>query len=69
MAKPESSSLKKIGYLKSLPKGADSSDYESITIRNKKGEKIIMYRLIPETKIMDDIENFSSSWKVYKSYL
>ena len=53
MAKPEFSSLKKIGYLKSLPKGADSSDYESITIKNKKGEKIMMYRLIPTVYMLE----------------
>lgn len=69
MTKTESSSLQKVGYLTSLPEGADSSDYESIIIKNKKGERIIMYRLISETKISDDIENFSSSWKVYESYL
>jgi len=69
MVKSESSSLEKIGYIKSLPKGARISDYESIIIKNKNGKKITMYRCISQNQETDKTEDFKKSWEVYKSYL
>ena len=62
-------SLEKTGYSKSLPKGADINNFESIEVTNKSGEKIKLYRLISDTKQIDDTNNFSSSWDVFNSYL
>tara|TARA_Y100000746_G_C15109850_1_gene287990 strand:- start:295 stop:498 length:204 start_codon:yes stop_codon:yes gene_type:complete len=66
--KSEKSSLENIGYIKELPKGSDIKDYEEIIIKNKKGEKITMYRLT-EQDTEEDISNFEDSWRVFKSYL
>ena len=63
------SSLESIGYIKKLPKGSDIKDYEEIYIKNKKGKKIVMYRLIEKYVPEDDINNFEESWRVFNSYL
>ena len=68
MPKNKISSLEKIGYIKSLPKGADINNYENISIKEKNGETFILYRLL-ERKKEDDTSNFSSSWGVFNSYL
>ena len=39
MHKKKTSSLEKIGYLKSLPKDADINNYESVSIKKKKWKK------------------------------
>ena len=62
-------SLEKIGYIKSLPKGADINDYENISIKAKNGEKLILYRALSDRKEVDDIGNFSNSWNVFNSLL
>ena len=62
-------SLEKIGYTKSLPKGADINDYENISIKEKNGETLILYRALEDRKEIDDTSNFSSSWGVFNSYL
>ena len=63
------SSLEKIGYIKSLPKGADINDYENISIKKKNGEILILYRALEDREEIDDTSNFSSSWGVFNSYL
>ena len=63
------SSFKKIGYQNILPQGADINDYESITLKEKNGEKIILYRYIKEKKEIDDITNFQNSWNIFNDYL
>lgn len=62
-------SLEKIGYIKKLPKNSDIRNYETITIKNKKGEKITMYRHLNDTKQIDETNNFEESWRVFNSYL
>ena len=69
MPEKEISSLEKIGYIKALPKGADINDYENISIKEKNGETLILYRALEDRKEIDDTSNFSSSWGVFNSYL
>ena len=69
MSEKNTSSLEKIGYLKTLPKDADINDYESLLITEKDGEKITLYRLSSEREEFDDTSNFSHSWDVFNSYL
>ena len=69
MSEKNTSSLEKIGYLKTLPKDADINDYESLLITEKDGKKITLYRLSSERKEFDDTSNFSNSWDVFNSYL
>ena len=69
MPEKKISSLEKIGYIKSLPKGADINNYENISIKEKNGETLILYRALEDRKEIDDTTNFSSSWGVFNSYL
>ena len=69
MPEEKISSLEKIGYIKSLPKGADINNYEKISIKKKNGETLILYRALEDRKEIDDTSNFSSSWGVFNSYL
>ena len=69
MSEKKISSLEKIGYIKSLPKGADINNYEKISIKKKNGETLILYRALEDRKEIDDTSNFSSSWGVFNSYL
>ena len=69
MPEKKISSLEKIGYIKSLPKGADINDYENISIKKDNGETLILYRALEDRKEIDDTSNFSSSWGVFNSYL
>ena len=69
MSEKNTSSLEKIGYLKTLPKDADINDYESLLITEKDGEKITLYRLSSEREEFDDTSNFSNSWDVFNSYM
>ena len=69
MSEKNTSSLEKIGYLKTLPKDADINDYESLLITEKDGKKITLYRLSSEREESDDTSNFSNSWDVFNSYL
>ena len=69
MSLKDLSSFKKIGYQNTLPQGADINDYESITLKEKNGEKIILYRYIKEKKKIDDITNFQNSWNIFNDYL
>ncbi len=69
MTEKETSNFERIGYLKNLPKGADINDYENITVKNKEGESIKLYRKIVEEKQFDDTTNFSNSWDVFNALL
>ena len=69
MSEKNTSSLEKIGYLKTLPKDADINDYESLLITEKDGKKITLYRLSSEREEFDDTSNFSNSWDVFNAYL
>lgn len=69
MSEKKTSSFEQIGYLKNLPNNADINDYESISITEKDGKKVTLYRLSSERKEIDDTTNFSSSWDVFNSYL
>ena len=69
MPEKKISALEKIGYIKSLPKGADINNYENISIKKKNGEPLILYRALEDRKEIDDTSNFSSSWGVFNSYL
>ena len=69
MSEKKISSLEKIGYIKSLPKGADINDYENISIKAKNGKTLILYRVLEDREKIDDISNFSNSWEVFNSYL
>tara|TARA_B110000003_G_scaffold217066_1_gene216526 strand:+ start:52 stop:264 length:213 start_codon:yes stop_codon:yes gene_type:complete len=69
MSDKKTSSLEKIGYLKTLPVNADINDYESIIIKNKSGEKIKLYRNRVDREEIDDTSNFTNSWNVFNSYL
>ena len=63
------SSLEKIGYKKLLPKGFDIDDYDIISLTEKNGNKINLYRNKKEKQELDDNVNFSSSWRVFNSHL
>ena len=65
----KTSSLEKIGYIKTLPKNADINNYESISVKNTNGEPIILYRFIENKNKFDDTSNFSNSWEVFNSLL
>ena len=69
MSKKKQSSLKSIGYINDLPRNAEVSDYEKISIKDKKGKYISLYRKISCKQKNDDNTNFSSSWDLYNSLL
>ena len=62
-------SLEKIGYIKTLPKNSDINEYESISVKNTNGESIILYRFIETKTDFDDTSNFSNSLEVFNSFL
>ena len=69
MSEKRLSALKKIGYIKILPKSADLNNYETITITEENGTKTKLYRNLKERKEVDDTENFSSSWDIFNTHL
>ena len=69
MPEKKISSLEKNGYIKSLPKGADINDYENISIKEKNGKTLTLFRALEDRKEFDDIGNFSNSWNVFNSLL
>jgi hypothetical protein len=69
MPNKTTSSLEKIGYIKTLPKNSDINDYESISVRNTNGESIVLYRFIETKTDFDDTSNFSNSLEVFNSFL
>jgi len=69
MSNNKTTSLEKIGYIKTLPKNADINDYESISVKNTNGESIILYRFLENRTDFDDTSNFSNSLEVFNSFL
>ena len=69
MPNKTTSSLEKIGYIKTLPKNSDINEYESISVKNTNGESIILYRFLENKTDFDDTSNFSNSWEVFNSFL
>ena len=69
MSKNRISSIDKIGYQKNLPKGADIDDFEVISVTQKNGIKINLYRNKKEKKEIDETTNFDSSWEIFNSLL
>ena len=69
MPNKTTSSLEKIGYIKTLPKNSDINEYESISVKNTNGESIILYRFIETKTDFDDTSNFSNSLEVFNSFL
>ena len=63
------SSLEKIGYIKTLPKNSDINEYESISVKNTNGESMVLYRFIETKTDFDDTSNFSNSLEVFNSFL
>ncbi len=69
MSSKKLSSLKQIGYISSLPKGADINHYETINIKQKGGKEVNLFRSLKDKKEYDDISNFSNSWEIFNSLL
>ena len=69
MSEKKLSSLKKIGYVRKLPENSDINEYECITITEKDGQKITLYRNLNISKEIDDTTNFSRSWDVFNNHL
>jgi len=69
MSVSKTTSLDKIGYIKTLPKNSDINEYESISVKNTDGESIVLYRFIENKTNFDDTSNFSNSWEVFNSFL
>ena len=65
MSEKKQSSFEKVGYIKTLPKNADISDYESILVKDNDGKFTTLYRKIVEKIKFDDTINFSNSWDVF----
>ena len=61
--------LEKIGYKKFLPKDFNINDYDVISLTEKNGNKISLYRNKKEKQELDDNVNFSISWRVFNSHL
>jgi len=62
-------SFEKIGYTKNIPKGSDLDNFEIISIKNKSGETITLYRNKLEKEEFDEISDFSKSWNIFNSHL
>ena len=69
MSDKKTSSLEKIGYVKTLPKNADINDYENISVKNGDGKPITLYRFIEDKNNFDDTSNFTNSWDVFNALL
>ena len=69
MQEKKITSLEKIGYIRSLPEGANINDYENIIIKEKNGKTLTLFRALEDRKEIDDIGNFSNSWDVFNSFL
>jgi len=69
MPNKKTTSLEKIGYIKTLPKNSDINEYESISVKNTNGKSIVLYRFIENKTDFDDTSNFSNSLEVFNSFL
>ena len=61
-------SFQKIGYTKNIAKGSDLDNFEIISIKNKSGETITLYRNKLEKEEFDEISDFSKSWNIFNSH-
>ena len=61
-------SFEKIGYTKNIPEGSDLDNFEIISIKNKSGETITLYRNKLEKEEFDEISDFSKSWNIFNSH-
>ena len=69
MSSKKISSLEKIGYISTLPKGADINHYETINIKKKGGKQVTFFRCLKKKKKYDGISNFNNSWEIFNSLL
>ena len=69
MSEKRTSSLKRIGYTRNIPKDANLDDFETISVRNKLGEQSTFYRRKLEKKELDEDSNFDRSWDIFNSNL
>ena len=69
MSDKKTSSLEKIGYTRNIPKGANLDNFETISVKNKSGEQITLYRNKLEKAESDEISNFNRSWDIFNSNL
>ena len=61
--------LEKIGYTKNIPKRSNLENFDTISIKNKSGENINLYRKKSKKAVFDEISDFNKSWDVYNNYL
>ena len=61
-------SLKKAGYIDSIPKDANLDEYEMISLKISNQKQKTLYRYIRENK-KEDISDFNTSWDVFNSLL
>ena len=52
-----------------IPKGADLDDFETISVQNKAGEQITLYRNKLGKEELDETSNFNRSWDIFNSHL
>ena len=69
MSEKKISSFEKIGFQKVIPKGSDLNNFETISVTNKDGNKITLYRNKESRNEIDETTNFESSWEVFNSLL
>ena len=63
MSKNRIYSLKKLTYQKNLPKGSDINNFEVISVTQKNGIKLNLYRSKKEKQKIDDTTNFDRAGK------
>ncbi|MBC8266441.1 MAG: hypothetical protein H8E84_05690 [Flavobacteriales bacterium] len=63
------SRLQKAGFFHQLPDNSNIDDFEVITISNKSGEKIKMYRRKKEQIDKEELEDFTISWTTFQHNL
>jgi len=63
------SRLEKIGFISQLPSKANVDDFEVISVKNKSGERVKMYRLKREQIDKNELEDFSNSWTTFQQNL
>ena len=69
MSEKKLHSLEKIGYTKNVPEGSDLDNFETISVKSKSGETIILYRNKLEKEEFDEISDFSKSWDIFNDHL
>ena len=60
--------FEKIGYSKDIPKESNLDNFEIISVKNKAGENITLYRNKSDKEEFDEISDFNRSWDVFNSY-